>query len=75
MKKSVLHNVFLQKKERVHIAVEKYLINLDKAEGVTFFILENGGVRERLDAKSMTWNDSTSTWNISSFSFRKFDDF
>lgn len=75
MKKSVLHNVFLQKKERVHIAVEKYLINLNKAEGVTFFILENGGVRERLDAKSMTWNDSTSTWNISSFSFRKFDDF
>lgn len=74
MKKSILHNVFLQKKERIHIAVEKYLVNLHKAEGITFFILENALVRERLDAKSMTWNDSSATWNIVSFSFRQFDD-
>ncbi|MBT5339170.1 MAG: YjgP/YjgQ family permease [Candidatus Marinimicrobia bacterium] len=72
-KKSVMHNIFLQKKERVHIAIEKYQVNLYKAEGVSFFVLEDAIVRTRIDAKSMTWNDSSHTWNIASYSLREFD--
>jgi lipopolysaccharide export system permease protein len=36
-------------------------------------VLEDAIVRTRIDAKSMTWNDSSHTWNIASYSLREFD--
>lgn len=72
-RKSILHNIFLQKKETTHVAVEKYLVNLNRAEGVTLFILNEGQVRSRLDAKTMTWDNVKNSWIINRFSLRKFD--
>lgn len=72
-KKNVLRNIFLQKKETTHVAVEKYLVNLDRAEGVTLFILNEGQVKSRLDAKTMTWDGLKNSWIVNRFSLRDFN--
>jgi len=71
----ILKDIFLQKKESTHIALSKYRINKKFAEGITIIKLEEGKLHQRLDAKSMSWVDSLSSWILSNYSIRTFNSY
>jgi len=71
----ILKDIFLQKKESTHIALSKYRINKKFAEGITIIKLEEGKLYQRLDAKSMSWVDSLSSWILSNYSIRTFNSY
>lgn len=70
--KRTLNNVFLQKKESIHISLSKYRTDLLEADGVTVLVLNQGTLNKRIDAKSIQWQDSLSIWAVSDFSIRTF---
>ena len=71
--RKVLYDVLLQKKATTHISLAKYKVSEQKAEGVTIFTLNDGRLKQRIDAHSITWNDSLSKWSVTDYSFRAFD--
>ncbi|MCH8011920.1 MAG: LptF/LptG family permease [Candidatus Marinimicrobia bacterium] len=66
-------NIFLQKSERFHIAIERYHSKYNKATGVAMQFLEKGKLVKRIDAKWMKWNADVERWNIHAFAIREFD--
>ncbi len=71
--KKSLSDVFLQKNEKTHIALSKYLVHQTFAKGISIVELENDIISKRIDAKTMVWQDSLSLWNVSNYSIRYFD--
>jgi LPS export ABC transporter permease LptG len=72
--KHVYNDVFLQKKEKIHIALGKYKVRQKSAEGVTIISMSEGIILKRIDAKTITWIDSLERWAASEFSIRTFDE-
>ena len=72
--KHVYNDVFLQKKEKIHIALGKYKVRQKSAEGVTILSMSEGIILNRIDAKKITWIDSLKRWAASEFSIRTFDE-
>ena len=72
--KYVYNDVFLQKKEKIHIALGKYKVRQKSAEGVTILSMSEGIILKRIDAKTITWIDSLKRWAASEFSVRTFDE-
>ena len=72
--KHVYNDVFLQKKEKIHIALGKYKVRQKSAEGVTILSMSEGIILKRIDAKTITWIDSLKRWAASEFSVRTFDE-
>ncbi len=70
----ILHDVFLQKQETVHISLGKYSISGMEADNATIVFLENGILIKRIDAKKLFWNDSLSLWNMNNYSIRNFNE-
>jgi len=70
--RNVLKNVFIQKHETVHIAINTYKVNQKSGTGNTVLNLENGLMRQRIDAANITWLDSMQTWAMKDFSMRDF---
>lgn len=71
--RNVLRNVFIQKEEATHIALNQYRVNQKTGKDVTILTLEEGILRRRLDAKKITWIDSLERWVTADFSIRDFD--
>ena len=55
--------------------ISDYGINKKFAEGITIIKLEEGKLHQRLDAKSMSWVDSLSSWILSNYSIRTFNSY
>jgi len=72
--KYVYNDVFLQKKEKIHIALGKYKVRQKSAEGVTILSMSEGIILKRIDAKKITWIDSLERWAASEYSVRTFDE-
>jgi len=72
--KHVYNDVFLQKKEKIHIALGKYKVRQKSAEGVTILSMSEGIILKRIDAKKITWIDSLKRWAASEYSVRTFDE-
>ena len=72
--KYVYNDVFLQKKEKIHIALGKYKVRQKSAEGVTILSMSEGIILKRIDAKKITWIDSLKRWAASEYSVRTFDE-
>ena len=71
--KHVYNDLFLQKKEKTHIALGKYKVRHKTAERVTIISMNDGIILERIDAKKIAWIDSLEQWVASGYSIRKFD--
>lgn len=71
--KHVYNDLFLQKQEKIHIALGKYKVRQKTAERVTVISMNEGVILERVDAKKITWIDSLNQWVASGYSIRKFD--
>ena len=71
--KHVYNDLFLQKKEKTHIALGKYKVRQKTAERVTIISMNEGIILERIDAKKITWIDSLNQWVASGYSIREFD--
>lgn len=72
--RNVLKNVFIQKHETKHIAINTYKVNQQNGIGNTVINLENGTINQRIDAVSITWIDSMKIWALTDFSIRKFSE-
>jgi lipopolysaccharide export system permease protein len=68
----VLDDVFLQKQREINIALSRYRVRQQSAEGVTVVYLRSDQIVKRIDAKTITWIDSLSAWAVSNFSIRTF---
>lgn len=65
-------NIFLQKSDRFHIAIDRYIAKQNKAIGVALQFLENGKLTKRIDANWMTWESDTRTWRVQTYAVREF---
>lgn len=73
VQKKVMKDVFLQKKENLHISLSQYNTYQRKADGVNILNLDQGKVFQRIDAKEMTYIDSLGKWVIHDYSIRHFN--
>ncbi len=70
--RNILKNVFFQKMEKTHIAIDTYRIKEKSGKGTTILNLSEGVIRERIDAVTITWIDSLNAWAVTDFSIRYF---
>jgi|TARA_Y100000310_G_scaffold1132_2_gene1617 lipopolysaccharide export system permease protein len=65
-------NIFLQKSDQFHIAIDRYQPKLKKAMGVAMQFLEDGRLIQRIDANSMSWNEKEEGWHVKTYALRSF---
>lgn len=65
-------NIFLQKSDQFHIAIDRYLARQKKAVGVSMQFLKNGQLTKRIDLNWMTWDDETGKWKAHNYAVREF---
>lgn len=70
--RNVLKNVFLQKQETIHIAINTYQINQQIGRGIAILTLEEGIIHRRIDALTISWIDSLEAWAVTNYSIREF---
>lgn len=71
--KNTLKDIFLQKKSSSHISLSKYQIQKRIGYDLTMVDLGQLTIRERVDAKKISWNSDSLKWLVSDFSIRQFD--
>jgi LPS export ABC transporter permease LptG len=72
--KKTQNDIFFQKQEIQNIALTKYHLYSQKAEGITVITFADSIISQRIDAKEMVWIDSLEQWVISNYSLRSFDE-
>jgi len=72
--KNTLKNIFLQKNTSIHISLTQYYIKKSTGHDLTIVDLGPSSIRERIDAKKITWNADSAKWSLSGYSFRVFND-
>ncbi|MFQ6675335.1 MAG: LptF/LptG family permease [Fidelibacterota bacterium] len=65
-------NIFLQKSDRLHIAIDRYRPEQKRAIGVAMQFLEQGHLSRRIDANWMEWDDERNAWQIHTYALREF---
>ena len=71
--KNTLKDIFLQKNSSSHISLSKYQIQKRIGYDLTMVDLSQLTIRERVDAKKISWNSDSLKWLVSDFSIRQFD--
>ena len=71
--KNTLKDIFLQKNSSSHISLSKYQIQKRIGYDLTMVDLGKLTIRERVDAKKISWNSDSLKWLVSDFSIRQFD--
>ena len=71
--KNTLKDIFLQKNSSSHISLSKYQIKKGIGYDLTMVDLGQLTIRERIDAKKISWNSDSLKWSVSDFSIRQFD--
>ena len=71
--KNTLKDIFLQKNSSSHISLSKYQIKKGVGYDLTMVDLGQLTIRERIDAKKISWNSDSLKWSVSDFSIRQFD--
>ena len=71
--KNTLKDIFLQKNSSSHISLSKYQIQKKIGYDLTMVDLGHLTIRERVDAKKISWNSDSLKWLVSDFSIRQFD--
>ena len=71
--KNTLKDIFLQKNSSSHISLSKYQIQKEIGYNLTMVDLGQLTIRERVDAKKISWNSDSLKWSVSDFSIRQFD--
>ena len=71
--KNTLKDIFLQKNSSSHISLSKYQIKKAIGYNLTMVDLGQLTIRERIDAKKISWNSDSLKWSVSDFSIRQFD--
>ena len=71
--KNTLKDIFLQKNSSSHISLSKYQIKKGIGYDLTMVDLGQLTIRERIDAKRISWNSDSLKWSVSDFSIRQFD--
>ena len=71
--KNTLKDIFLQKNSSSHISLSKYQIQKRIGYDLTMVDLGHLTIRERVDAKKISWNSDSLKWLVSDFSIRQFD--
>ena len=71
--KNTLKDIFLQKNSSSHISLSKYQIQKEIGYNLTMVDLGQLTLRERVDAKKISWNSDSLKWSVSDFSIRQFD--
>ena len=71
--KNTLKDIFLQKNSSSHISLSKYQIQKRIGYDLTMVDLSQLTIRERVDAKKISWNSDSLKWLVSDFSVRQFD--
>ena len=70
--KNTLKNIFLQKDKTVHIGMEKYNIKKMSGNILTWVDLGEDIIKQRIDARNIVYLRDSSTWKISNYSIRNF---
>ncbi|MEE9166011.1 MAG: LptF/LptG family permease [Candidatus Neomarinimicrobiota bacterium] len=65
-------NIFLQKSESFHIAIDRYEAKQNKATGVALQFLQDGQLVKRIDANWMAWDEEKKAWTAHTFAVREF---
>ena len=71
--KNTLKDIFLQKNSSTHISLSKYYIQKTIGYDLTMVDLGKLTIRERIDAKKITWNSDSSKWSVNDYSIRQFN--
>tara|TARA_S200000501_G_scaffold151374_2_gene142701 strand:+ start:890 stop:1984 length:1095 start_codon:yes stop_codon:yes gene_type:complete len=71
--KNTLKDIFIQKNSSSHISLSKYQIKKGIGYDLTMVDLGQLTIRERIDAKKVSWNSDSLKWSVSDFSIRQFD--
>ena len=71
--KNILKDIFLQKDSSNHISLSKYEIQKRIGYDLTKVDLGQLTIRERVDAKKISWDSDSLKWLVSDFSIRQFD--
>jgi len=71
--KNTLKDIFLQKNSSTHISLSKYYIQKTIGYDLTMVDLGKLTIRERIDAKKITWNSDSSKWSVNGYSIRQFN--
>lgn len=66
------NNIFLQKSNKFHIAIDRYQSKREKALGVSMQFLESGNLLKRIDTKWMKWDPEKRAWNLHVYAIREF---
>jgi lipopolysaccharide export system permease protein len=72
--KNTLKNIFLQKNTSTHISLSKYYIKKSTGHDLTIVDLGHSNIRKRIDAKKIEWNPVTSSWVLTGYSIREFNE-
>jgi lipopolysaccharide export system permease protein len=73
--KNTLKNIFLQKNTSTHISLSKYYIKKSTGHDLTIVDLGHSNIRKRIDAKKIKWNPVTSSWVLTGYSIREFNEY
>lgn len=65
-------NIFLQKSDRFHIAIDRYRPENKRAIGVAMQFLQDGHLSKRIDANWMEWDGDRKAWRFHTFAMREF---
>ena len=71
--KNTLKDIFLQKNSSTHISLSKYYIQKTIGYDLTMVDLGKLTIRERIDAKKITWNSDSLKWSVNGYSIRQFN--
>ena len=71
--KSSLKNIFLQKDISIHIGIEKYDVKKMSGDVLTWVDLGTKLIRQRIDAKKITFDQESQFWRLSNYSIRGFE--
>jgi lipopolysaccharide export system permease protein len=72
--KKTLKNIFIQKNKTIHIGMEKYNIKDMSGNVLTWVDLGPDIIKQRIDAKKITYLNDSRKWKISNYSIRNFKD-
>ena len=72
--KSSLRNIFLQKESTNHISLSYYSIKKQFGDDLTIIDLEEGVLKNRIDAKKIKWDSIQNKWIMNDYSIRIFSE-
>ena len=71
--KNTLKNIFIQKDVTIHIGIEKYNIKKLSGNVLTWVDLGDEIIKQRIDAKKITYINDLESWKITNYSIRNFE--